>query len=170
MMRSLVFSLFLFQTLITALLAQESQEIKCFLECSKMEVLANNKLQVSYVLENVQNARFEEPEWPENVQVVYGPSQSSQVQVINGVVSSKISWTYVIKPTKSGKLSLPDATFAAGDKKWTTDTKVIEVKPNPDGIEEEEERPTRQAYDFWGNPIPQKPAKKPEPKRPTIRI
>lgn len=152
--------------------AQDHESVKCIADLSKTEVLAGHTVQVSFSLENVQNARFTPPQWPEQVEVVFGPSQSSQVQVINGVVSSKQSWTYTIRVKDAGRVEVPEAAFAAGDKTWHTEKQILTVKPNPDGIEETPERPatTRRQYDFWGNPIPERPAQPAKPKRPTVRI
>ncbi len=151
--------------------SQDHESVKCIADLSKTEVLAGHTVQVSFSLENVQNARFTPPQWPEQVEVVYGPSQSSQVHVINGVVSSKQTWTYGIRVKDAGRVEIPEATFAAGDKIWYTEKKTLTVKPNPDGIEETHEpQSDRLRYDFWGNPIPERPAQPARPKRPTVRI
>jgi hypothetical protein len=154
------------------LLAQDHEVVRCVTELNKTEVLAGHTIQVTFTLENVQNARFTPPQWPAQLEVVYGPSQSSQVQVVNGVVSAKQSWTYGLRVRDAGQVDVPEAVFAAGEKTWHTEKKTITVKPNPDGIEETKEKPavTRRQYDFWGNPIPEKPTQPAKPKRPTVRI
>jgi hypothetical protein len=167
---SIVF-LLTFLLITSTLTAQDGANAKATVELSKTEILAGHSVTCSFVLENVQNARFTPPEWPKNVVVLAGPNQSSQIQVINGVVSSKITWTYRLSVKAAGKVVIPEAEFAEGEHIYRTEKQKIEVKPNPDGIEEVQEKPTARRYDFWGNPVPEPaPAQQPKRKRPTVRI
>ena len=170
MLKKSLFCLFLVAFVLPDLNAQDQENVKCTVELSKKEILAGSKVQVVFTLENVQNARFIPPQWPDNADIVFGPSQSSQVQVINGVVSSKQSCTYLLKVKDEGTVVVPSAKFAVGDKTWETEPQTILVKPNPDGVVEEDEKPSQRRYDFWGNPIPDRPVTQPKSKRPTVRL
>jgi uncharacterized protein (DUF58 family) len=148
------------------------QEVKVSVELSKKEVLAGNTVQVTFKIENAQNPRIEAIQWPETVQVVGGPSQSSQIQMINGAFSSEIAWVYLVKLNDVGVVVIPEVKFAEGAKNWKSEAVKITVKPNPGGVIDEPEQPKQsQQFDFWGYPMPErKPSKPAQPIRPTVRI
>jgi BatD DUF11 like domain len=168
-MKPLLCFLFSFTYFCTALIGQDSASPKATLELSKTEVLSGHSVTVTFTLENVQNARFTPPEWPKNMVVLSGPNQSSQIQVINGAMTSKITYTYLLSVKEAGEVVIGHGKWAVGEKTYTTQAQKIKVLPNPDGIEEVEEKPAARRYDFWGNPVPE-PAEKTKQKRPTTRI
>lgn len=62
-----------------------------------------------------------------NLQIVSGPNQSTNMQFINGVVSSSISYSYVAVAQTPGKLTIGPATIEYEGKPLATQPVVIEV-------------------------------------------
>jgi hypothetical protein len=56
-----------------------------------------------------------------------GPNQSSSMQFINGVVSSSVTYTYVLQPKAVGKWTIGPATIEAGGKTLTSAPIALEV-------------------------------------------
>jgi BatD DUF11 like domain len=152
--------------------AQDAAKPICTATLQKSEILAGHSAQVTFTAENVQNAQFTPPEWPKKVQIISGPNQSSQVQIINGAMTSKLTWTYLIRCNEEGEYNIGEGKWTAAGKSYESKPLTLKVKSNPDGVPEVVERPTRRQYDFWGNPVPEErqPQPAPKPKRPTVRL
>ena len=58
---------------------------------------------------------------------VVGTSQSSQYSVVNGQQSSRIVFTYRLRPTTTGKLTIPSVSVEAGNQTYETLPVTIEV-------------------------------------------
>lgn len=76
-------------------------------------VSINEYFQYSLTLKNTQG-RIEPPAF-EGFQVLQGPSSSQSVQIINGKKSIEYSETWLLKPLKTGTLTLPAARCRAGN-------------------------------------------------------
>ncbi len=59
--------------------------------------------------------------------VLSGPNQSSSVQIVNGAVSSSITYSYTIQPREAGKFTLGSATVVVGGKQYSTQPIEITV-------------------------------------------
>jgi len=59
--------------------------------------------------------------------VMSGPNQSSSMQIINGAVSSSITYSYILQPKEIGKFTIGAATIEVGGKKHSTSPFVLEV-------------------------------------------
>ncbi|MBI3597932.1 MAG: protein BatD [Nitrospirae bacterium] len=59
--------------------------------------------------------------------VVSGPSQSSQIQMMNGAVSSSITYNYVLIPKEVGKFTIGVASIEMGGKLFETKPIALEV-------------------------------------------
>jgi hypothetical protein len=59
--------------------------------------------------------------------IMAGPNQSSSMQFINGVVSSSVSYSYVLQPKEIGKFTIGSASIEAGGKTFQTNPVPIEV-------------------------------------------
>jgi hypothetical protein len=69
--------------------------------------------------------------------IVGGPSQSNNIQIINGKMSRQFSITYVLEATKEGKFTLPSATISSNGKDLTSNTVQISVvKPSQARIDQ----------------------------------
>ncbi len=52
--------------------------------------------------------------------ILSGPNQSSSVQIVNGSVSSTVTYSYVLQPREAGKFTLGAATIEAGGKQYSS--------------------------------------------------
>lgn len=59
--------------------------------------------------------------------VMGGPNQSSSMQIINGAVSSSVTYSYVLQPKEIGKMTIGPAAIEAAGKIYRTQPIVIEV-------------------------------------------
>jgi hypothetical protein len=59
--------------------------------------------------------------------ILAGPNQSSNMQFVNGAVSSSITYSYVLQPKEVGKFTIGPATIEAGSKKLESGSINIEV-------------------------------------------
>lgn len=64
-------------------------------------------IKVSFIVENIQGA-FEAPKFLD-FYLINGPFTSSSFQSINGEISSKSSYSYILKPSKKGELYIDEA-------------------------------------------------------------
>lgn len=97
------------------------------------QVTQNGYVDVSFTLENVEGKNFKPPVFT-NFKVASGPSQSSQMTIVNGRVSRKITYSYSLIATKLGKTTIGPASIRAGSKSLRTKPIMIEVvkgKPTP---------------------------------------
>jgi hypothetical protein len=75
--------------------------------------------------------------------VVGGPNQSTNMQFINGSISSSVSWSYVLQAKAVGKFAIGRATIDYGGKKIQTQPVGIEVvkgspQPNQQGGQQQQ--------------------------------
>jgi BatD DUF11 like domain len=59
--------------------------------------------------------------------VLSGPNQSSSVQIVNGSVSSSVTYSYVLQPREAGKFTLGAATIETGGKQYSSQPIEITV-------------------------------------------
>ncbi|MGE5806357.1 MAG: BatD family protein [Ignavibacteria bacterium] len=63
-----------------------------------------------------------------NFLVISGPNQSTSMQIINGAVSSKVSYSYYLQPKNIGKYTIGSASIVYDDRTYKTNPLTIEVK------------------------------------------
>ncbi len=59
--------------------------------------------------------------------IMGGPNQSSNMQFVNGVVSSSITYSYILQPKEMGKFTIGSASIEASGKIYKTQPLTIEV-------------------------------------------
>jgi hypothetical protein len=59
--------------------------------------------------------------------IMAGPNQSSTMQFVNGVISSSITYSYVLQPTEMGNLTIGPATIEAGGNTYRSAPITLEV-------------------------------------------
>jgi hypothetical protein len=59
--------------------------------------------------------------------IMAGPNQSSSMQFVNGVVSSSVTWSYVLQPRDIGKFTIGQASVEAGGKVYKSEPLALEV-------------------------------------------
>lgn len=90
------------------------------------QVTLNSYAEVIFTLKNANGSDFIPPDFS-GFNIVTGPNTSSSVQIINGVVSKEISYSYTLQPLKTGKFIIGSATINVGRKKLRSNSLQIEV-------------------------------------------
>ena len=68
------------------------------------------------------------------MEVVSGPNTSSSISIVNGETTQKQSFSYLIRPTKQGLLSILPATIETSSGVLETASIQIAVEPNEAGL------------------------------------
>jgi hypothetical protein len=92
---------------------------------SRDKIAINERLRIEFKM-NVDGDNFTPPNFT-GFQVVAGPSQSVSQSWINGKGSMSKSYTYVLKPTKTGKISIQQAVMSYKGDEYKTIPQVINV-------------------------------------------
>lgn len=112
--------------------AQQPEGASFYINIQYDTVGLNDQMQVSYVLENVQALeQLPNPHF-EGFQVVFGPSTSQSMSIINGHQTQSMSYTYVLKPLDLGYYILPSVTLET-EQGWLTanERTVVVVEEAP---------------------------------------
>jgi len=102
-----------------------AQNEKLTATASETTVANGDQFQITYSL-NASGKGFKAPSLPDFV-VVMGPSQSQQMQIINGSVSQTLSFTYVLQATKEGVFKIGAAEITVGSTKIFSNPLTITV-------------------------------------------
>lgn len=97
---------------------------------SSTTVGLNDRFQVTFTLEGQElNAAksFTPPDFNKDFIVLSGPNQSTSMQIINGAVSSSISYSYLLQPRNLGKYTIGSAKIIYKDEEYKTEPIKIEV-------------------------------------------
>jgi hypothetical protein len=90
------------------------------------QVALNSYFEVTFTLKNASGTDFAPPSF-EGFSVLAGPSTSTSMQIINGVVSREMAYSYTLQPKKAGKFTIGSASIRANGKKLTSNTLSIDV-------------------------------------------
>jgi hypothetical protein len=84
---------------------------------------------LSFVLSNAGMGGGKNLQLPDlsRFRIMAGPSQSSSVQIINGSVSSTVTYQYVLQPKEAGKITIGAAAIEVGGKSYRTSPVTLEV-------------------------------------------
>lgn len=111
--------------LATPLLAQD--EITFTAAVDRSVLSTTDTLQLQLTLTGSVEAAMQ-PQLPGLLEfVVLGSSQSSQFQLINGVTSAQIVFTYQLRPTQTGSLTIPSIPIDVGGQTLQTEPITVEV-------------------------------------------
>ena len=102
------------RTLITTLILVQSLDgigQSLTASVSSDSILIGNYIKLVYTVENI-DGDFEAPQL-RHLEILSGPNTSSSVQIINGDKTSKTSYSYYIKPTELGTITIPPAYLTA---------------------------------------------------------
>ena len=111
-----------------------SQDVDFKVEISTDSILMGNFMEVRFTIENGAG-EFEEPSF-DGFDIISGPNTSSTFNMINGNVTQKASYSFVIMPLKEGLLYIDPASFKTGKNTLETEPISIMVYPNPAGIKD----------------------------------
>lgn len=98
-------------------------------QLSSNQVQVGQRLKVSYVL-NTKGDNFRGPKFF-GFQVLSGPNQSTSMQIVNGNMSSSITYSYILQAVKEGTHTIKGARVEAGGKALTSNdvnVRVIKAK------------------------------------------
>ncbi len=122
-----LFCLFFLLLLAGSLTAQQQEATVTFTASADGErILLGSYLNVTFTLANAQGTEFALPAI-EGAEVVSGPASSVRTSIINGAMSSQASYAYVLKPERTGTLTIPPATIRANGRTFRTNPLRVEV-------------------------------------------
>jgi hypothetical protein len=102
-----------------------------------------DKVQVTFTIRNVENLAGLKPNGFGDFIALEGPYGSDETEVVNGVKSTSVTLTYVLKPKHEGKLTIPPAIAKDGaGHSYQSNPLTIEVVP---GSVAAQQRAQRQA-------------------------
>ena len=131
-----------------------------FTASAPQQVAAGQQFRLSYTVTTQDVSGFRIGKFPDEIEVLMGPSTSSQssFQIINGrtTQSSSITYTYILCATKNGTFTLPAATVTAEGNQLTSNTPKITVsgqaQQSAGGGRQQQQQPQQQMHDA-GSPI-----------------
>ena len=85
------------------------------------------QMTLTFILSGSGGKNFQQPDL-NNFFVLGGPNQSTNMQFVNGVVSSSFTISYQIQARSEGKLTIGSATIEAGGKQYSSNNIEIEVR------------------------------------------
>lgn len=124
-------------------LSLHAQATSFTVNVSSDKITQHSVFEVRFDLQNADGSNFSPPSF-EGFRVVGGPSTSSRVMSINGVVSQSLSWSYSLLATHQGSFSIGAATVVAGRKKYTTQPVKVQVVEPTKAIQEQSSARTRE--------------------------
>ena len=109
-----------------------AQQIEFYAQADARQIVVGNYFEVTFTLENANGDTFTPPDFGA-LEVLSGPSQSSQVSIINGRRSQKISYGYGLTVSKPGKYTIKSASINAGGKTYRSKALTIEAVASQSG-------------------------------------
>lgn len=116
--------------LIGALCVQATAQEPTFeASVDKNPVAVEDQFTLSFTLNNAGMGGGKNLKLPDlsKFRMIMGPSTSTSMQIINGAVSSSVTYRYVLQPTDVGKFTIGSASIEAGGKTYTSNPITIEV-------------------------------------------
>ena len=107
------------------------QEVRFFASTDAEQVIEGGYFNVTFTLENARGSSFRAPSFlPFTVEG--GPNQSSQMTIINGKTSQKMSFGYTLSITTAGEYEIGSATINVNNKTYRTDPITVSVIKSSD--------------------------------------
>lgn len=119
--------LFCTSIILLAFAMQTFAQLKFSAIANETKIGLNDLVQVQYKIENAKSVQHIEPPSFENFYIVSGPNQETGMSSINGQVSSYAAISYILKPKKSGSLTIEPATARADGKQLKCNPLIIQV-------------------------------------------
>lgn len=102
-------------------------QVKFTASANETKIGKNDLVEVRFKLENAKSVTSLNPPAFTNFTVVGGPNHESSSSLINGKVSSSVTLSFILKPTKPGKFSLAPASAITGGKEIKSNKLTITV-------------------------------------------
>lgn len=95
----------------------------------KNPVGVSDQFTLSFTLQNAGSGGGRNLKLPnlDNFRIMMGPSTTSNMQYINGVVSSSFTYSYVLQPKNVGRFTIGAATIEVGGKTFSTSPITVDV-------------------------------------------
>jgi len=103
-----------------------SSQVKFYASTDAKQIVAGNYFEVSFTLENARSQQFKAPSFI-NFNIVGGPNSSTQMSIVNGRTSQKMTYSYTLSTDKLGKYSIGPAEIIVDGKVLKTDPIQIEI-------------------------------------------
>jgi hypothetical protein len=126
--RSVRAALLLFLFLICAAgLSAAAQDASFQASANRTKIAMGDQVEVSFQLTGTQSGKnFQPPDFRDFL-VLSGPNQSTNFQMINGAVSTSITYGYVLQPRREGDLVIGPATVEFQGNRYSTSPLTISV-------------------------------------------
>ena len=105
----------------------KAQGISFYAIASSGTIKVGDKIEIAYTVENAEFSKLTTPNWGANLKFLYGPSTISSYEVINGKMSSKKTFSYLLKAVKPGKIKLLGATATINGKSYKSNDLIINI-------------------------------------------
>ncbi len=155
LLRSMVAALAVLTALCASIASLHAQEVKFMASVDRTEVPIGQQFQVQFTLAGGGLKRYSEfraPDMNRDFLTLAGPSTSQSMQVINGRVSSSISWIFVLQARNTGTFTIPAASINYDGAVLRTNTVRITVtKAVPAASQKGRDGAAEKAFDLGDN-------------------
>jgi len=110
------------------LLGQQHQDITFDAKLSKQRMLLNSTVEYQVTLRNATGDDFKTPDF-KGFTVLSGPGRSMGKSIINGVATSYQSYTWLLQPNRTGRLTVGPASIRSNNRTYRTNSQSVEVLP-----------------------------------------
>lgn len=118
-------------------LVGQSEDITARASVNRDSILLGNTLALTVTVEGAEIQDLD-IDLPDNLQLISGPYQSSNMMMMNGVVSTTSSLTYTLEPSEVGTDFIPPILVTTSELTITTEPIEINTYPNPTNLTQEE--------------------------------
>ena len=132
--------------------AGNAQNIKFSLEVDKDTLRTGEYITVTYILEGARG-EFVAPEF-NNMYLVGGPNYSSEINIVQGEMNQKFTYSYIFQMLNTGDYLIPEASVRIESEQYYSPSTTVHVVPDEN----------------WdpANKRPEKPLKKESSKNPKV--
>ena len=117
-----------------------SQDVNFYASADAKEVVKGGYVEITFTLENAEGSNFKPPSF-RGFKVVSGPSSSSQISIVNGRRSQKISFGYTLLAEALGNQSIGAATINVRGRSYKTKPITVRVVKGSAKVAAEGENP-----------------------------
>ncbi|MFC2132030.1 BatD family protein, partial [Bacteroidota bacterium] len=103
-----------------------SQDVSFTAAVQKNPVVAGERFQITFTLQNGQGTRFTPPSF-RGFSTLMGPSTSQNTQIMNGRMIQQVSYTYVLQSAKTGSYKIGPATVTVNGNPVRSNAVTINV-------------------------------------------
>jgi len=113
-------------------LAWVAQAVQFYASVDKTSGTLEDYFQLTLTVKDLNGAK--QPDLPQSPDFRMNyQGQSSQMQVVNGSVTSQITFNYLLTPLKVGKLAIPSATISVGGQEYRSNPIHLVITKPADG-------------------------------------